>query len=85
MTPTFAGGGYECSQRVSKYTDVTKDNLLQRRNRRALFVSFGLNDFFAAVVAGRRDVVTQMGFTRSWLNGKRRIGQKVVRAMHATL
>ena len=50
-----------------------------------LFVDFGLDDFFAAIVARRRHMVAQMRFTGGWLDGQRWVGQEVVRAMHAAL
>ena len=50
-----------------------------------LFVCFGFDDFAAAIVASRADVVTQMRLTRRRLYGQCRIGQKIVRAVHSAL
>ena len=50
-----------------------------------LFVGFSLDDFTATVVARRADVVAQMRFTSRWLHSERRVGQKIVRAMHTAL
>ena len=50
----------------------------------ALF-ALGLDDFFAPVKTVGADVVAQMHLACDWLDGQRRIGQKVVRAMHAAL
>jgi hypothetical protein len=48
-------------------------------------IALGLDYFLAAVKAGRADVVTQMGLARGWLNRCRRVGQKIMGAVHATL
>src|SRR5690606_41503299 len=48
-------------------------------------IVLGLDDFLAAVVAARADVVTQMRFAGGRLDGQRRIAQRIVRAMHAAL
>jgi hypothetical protein len=48
-------------------------------------LALGLQDLFAAVKTIRRNVVTQMGLAGGRLDSQRRIGQKVVSAMHATL
>ena len=48
-------------------------------------LALALDDLLAAVKTGRRDVMTQMNLTRSGLNGQRRVGQKIMGAMHATL
>jgi hypothetical protein len=44
-----------------------------------------LGDLLATIIAGGADVVAQMNLTGCWLNGQRRIGQKIVRAVHTTL
>jgi hypothetical protein len=46
-------------------------------------VVLGLDDLSAAVIAVRADVVTQMGFTRARLDGKRCALQEIMRAVHA--
>jgi hypothetical protein len=51
---------------------------------RKLF-AFGLDDFAATIKAVGADMVAQVRFTRSRLNSQRRIGQEIVRAMHAAL
>lgn len=56
-----------------------------RNSPACLFVGFGLDYFFAAVETVRRYVVTQMRFARCWLDSQRWVGQKVMRAVHATL
>jgi hypothetical protein len=43
-----------------------------------LFVVFRLQDFTTTVKAVWADVVTQMRFTRGWLNGSCRCGQEIV-------
>src|SRR5512139_1242882 len=50
----------------------------------ALFAS-GLDDLLAAIVAARADVMTQMHFARRGLDRKRRVGEKVMGAMHTAL
>ena len=49
------------------------------------FVGLGLDDLLAAVVAARADMVAQMHLAADRLDGERRIGQEVVRAVHAAL
>lgn len=48
-------------------------------------LALGLQDFLATVKTARRDVVTQMRFTRGRLNSQRGCSQEIVGAMHATL
>jgi len=47
--------------------------------------AFGLDDLLAAIVTGWRDMVTQVYLASDRLDSQRRIPQKVMRAMHATL
>ncbi|CAM2178706.1 hypothetical protein PSAC2689_30110 [Paraburkholderia sacchari] len=56
-------------------------------SRRTLerLVVLRLDDFLAAVVAVRADVVTQMHFTRARLDSQRRAREEIVRAVHAAL
>ena len=35
---------------------------------KAVLISLGLDNFFAAIIAARTNVVTQMGFACRWLN-----------------
>jgi hypothetical protein len=51
---------------------------------RKLF-AFGLHDLAAAIEAVGADVVAQMRFTGGRLNGQRRVGQEIMRAMHTAL
>ena len=44
-----------------------------------------LGDLLATVITGWADVVAQMNFTGRWLHSQRRVGQKIVRTMHAAL
>src|ERR1700752_1893252 len=44
-----------------------------------------LDDLLAAVVAARTDVVAPMYFSAHRFDGERRIGEEIVRAVHATL
>jgi hypothetical protein len=53
--------------------------------RPKLFVVFSLQDLAATVIAVRADVVTQMRFTRGWLNCQRRSAQVIVSTVHAAL
>src|SRR5207253_1291134 len=55
------------------------------RTKRRLLVGFGLDDFLAAVVAARADVMTQVNFAAHGLDGKRRLGKMIVCAVHSTL
>jgi hypothetical protein len=48
-------------------------------------ITLGLDYLLTTVKTGRADVVTQMGLARGWLNRCRRVGQKIMCAMHATL
>jgi hypothetical protein len=56
----------------------------QTAARLKLFAS-GLDDLAATIKAVGADMVTQMRFTGGRLDGQRRVGQEIVRAMHATL
>jgi len=47
--------------------------------------AFGLDDFAATIKAVGADMVTQMRFAGGRLDGQRRIGQKIVRTVHAAL
>jgi len=53
--------------------------------KRRLLVVLGLENFTATVEAVRADVVTQMRFTRGWLDTQLRRDQEVVRAVHTAL
>jgi hypothetical protein len=53
------------------------------KNRKTKLIALGFDNFFAAIVAGWADMVTQMSFACRWLYGQRRCGQKVMGAMHA--
>src|SRR6185369_1779530 len=50
-----------------------------------LFVGLGRDDLLAPVEARRADVVAPMHLARHRLDCERRIGERVVRAMHSTL
>src|SRR5690606_22537256 len=54
------------------------------RSPRKLF-ALGLDDFAATIRAVRADMVTQMSLARGRLDGQRRVGQEIVRAVHAAL
>src|SRR5512134_304602 len=58
---------------------------LESGARRGLFVALGLNDFLAAIEAGRADVMTAMNFAGGRFDRSRRIRQEIVRAMRAPL
>jgi hypothetical protein len=67
---------------------VTMESLARRLihgERRDLLVALGLNNLLAAVKTGRADVMTTMHLPGGRLDCRRRIRQKVVRAMHPTL
>jgi hypothetical protein len=53
-------------------------------NRQKLLAR-ALCNFLATVVTGGAYMMTQMHFTGRRLNSQRRIGQKIVRTMHAAL
>ena len=53
--------------------------------RQALFVSLGLQDLATAIETIGADVVTQMRFARGGFDSRRRVHQKIVRAVHAAL
>jgi hypothetical protein len=55
-----------------------------KRGAKKLF-AFGLDDFAATIKAVGADVVTQVRFARGRFNSQCRVGQEVVRAVHATL
>jgi hypothetical protein len=48
-------------------------------------VALGFDHLLATVKAGRADVVAQVGLARGWLNRGRRVGQKIMGAVHAAL
>jgi hypothetical protein len=48
-------------------------------------LALALGNFFAAIEAGWGDVVTQVGFARGRLDGKRRSNQEIVSTVHAAL
>src|SRR6188474_1195763 len=52
---------------------------------RARLLVLALDDLLAAVVAGRADVMPQVHFARRRLDGERRLGQRIVGAVHAAL
>jgi hypothetical protein len=47
--------------------------------------AFGLDYLLATVKTGRADMVAQVGLTRGWLDRGRRVGQKIMGAVHAAL
>lgn len=57
----------------------------QNSNRRRGLLALGLEDFFAAIHAGRGNVVTQVGFAGGRLDGQWRRCQKVMGTMHTAL
>jgi len=67
-----------------KWTEFGSRNMESLTNDRIGLFAFGLDDFFAAVVAAWADVVTQMRFAGGWLDGQCRIGQEIMRAVHPT-
>jgi hypothetical protein len=66
-------------------SNESKPNGLNQSLAHMKLFTFGLDDLTATVKAVGADMVTQMRFTRGRLNGQRRVGQKIVRTMHATL
>src|SRR5512138_2021654 len=58
---------------------------VMRDPRAALLVGLGPDDFLAAVIAARADVMPQMHFAADRFHGERRLGEEIVRAMHAAL
>src|SRR5690348_2119657 len=56
-----------------------------RDPRAASLVGLGPDDFLAAVITARADVMPQMHFAADRFHGERRLGEEIVRAMHAAL
>jgi hypothetical protein len=50
--------------------------------RRAGLFAFGLDHFLATIIAAGADMVAQMHFAGGRFDCQRRIGEKIVRAMH---
>ena len=50
-----------------------------------VLVVFGFYNFFAAIISVRADMVAQMHFAPAWFDSQRRVGQEVVRPVHAAL
>src|SRR5262245_5461999 len=74
-------------------TDVGRPGRLLpcvRRNRTGagtalLALALGLDDLLAAIEAARADVMPQVDFAGRGFDGKRRVGESVVRAVHPAL
>jgi hypothetical protein len=77
----------QCSDQRKFKNDISKcaGILTGQRIRysKTILVSLGLDNFFAAIVTARADVVTQMRLTSGGLNRQCRGGQKVVCTVHA--
>jgi hypothetical protein len=80
VTPHAINGNAGCHGKIKGRRLVT--NRLPFIER---LLALALDDFFAAIEASRRNVVTQVRFTGSRLNSQRRGNKEIMSAMHATL
>src|SRR6185437_15513290 len=76
--PPFCRAGKMSSEPI-----VTRN--AKRRNAVKRLVVLRLDDYLAAIVAVRANVMTQMHFTRARFHGQRRCRQEIVRTVHAAL